>query len=185
MPSASLTHWQADRLPRLRSADSHAAAVAASPPDPFLADELLRGLVVLTSAHFQGYCRDLYTEAAAVVASKTRPSLRAVVQRQFTSSIALNYGNPNLANIRADFDRFGFALDLAADPANAVRLQHLAELNRWRNIYAHAGQLPTTPPPTPATARGWIGSCDGLAVSLDRLVYNELRKLLRRKPWPP
>lgn len=185
MPSASLTYWRADRLPRLRSADAHAAAVAAGPPDPFLADELLRGLVVLTSAHFQGYCRDLYTEAAQIVTSKVRPGLQLAVQNQFVSSFALDHGNPTLANIRKDFGRFRFALDFAADPANALRLQHLAELNQWRNIFAHAGQLPPSGPPTPAAARVWIGSCDGLAAALDRLVYTELRKLLRRAPWPP
>lgn len=185
MPSASLTHWRADRLPRLRAADAHAAAVAASPPDQFLADDLLRGLVVNLSAQFQGFCRDLYTEAAAVIASKTRPSLRAVVQRQFVSSIALGHGNPTLANLRSDFHRYGFTLDLTADPSSAVRLQHLAELNRWRNLIAHSGQLPPAGQPAPAAVRDWIDSCDGLAVVLDRFAYTELRRLLRRQPWPP
>lgn len=185
MPSASLTHWTADRLTRLRSVDAHAAAVAAAPSDPYLADELLRGLVVLASAHFQGFCRDLYTEAVGVVVSKVRPGLRFAVQNQFTSAYALGHGNPTLANIRADFGRFGFTLDFAADPANGLRLQHLAELNRWRNIVAHGADLPPGGLPTPATVRGWVGSCDGLATALDRLVYNALRKLLRRVPWPP
>lgn len=185
MPSASLIHWTADRLPRLRSADAYAAAVAAAPSDPFLADELLRGLVVLASAHFQGFCRDLYREAAQVVGRKVRPSLRFTLQTQFTSSYALGRGNPTLANIRDDFGRFGFTLPFAADPANALRLQRLAELNRWRNIVAHGEDLPPGGLPTPAAVRGWSGSCDGLATALDRLVYNALRKLLRRAPWPP
>lgn len=186
MPSASLTHWRADRLPRLREVEAQtAAAVALRPPNPRLADELLRGLVVLLSAHLQGFCRDLDSEAADVVVSKVRPSLQPPTQRQLASAIALRHGNPNLANIRADFDRFGFALDFAAEPANAPRLQHLADLNRWRNLFAHAAQLPPAGPPPLATVRDWIDSCDGLAASLDGLVYNELRRLLRRKPWPP
>jgi len=32
-----------------------------SPPNPPLEDENLRRLIMLLSAHFQGYCRDLYT----------------------------------------------------------------------------------------------------------------------------
>ncbi|MBX9583735.1 MAG: hypothetical protein K2X87_25820 [Gemmataceae bacterium] len=184
MPSASLTHWTADRLPRLRAVEAQcAASLAATPPNPLLADENLRGLVVLLSAHVQGFCRDLYTEAAEVVVSKVRPSLQARVRNQFLSAFALDYGNPTLANIRKGFGRFGFALDFATDPANAVRLQHLAELNRWRNLIAHAAPLPPTGLPGLAAVRGWLASCDGLAAALDRLVYNELRKLLRRKPW--
>jgi hypothetical protein len=38
--------------------------------------------------------------------------------------------------------RFGFTLDLAADPANLPRVQHLAALNRWRNVAAHQGTTP-------------------------------------------
>lgn len=56
--------------------------------------------------------------------------------------------NPNLQNLRAEFERFGFILDLAtADPANPTRLDDLAELNRWRNVAAHHGSIPTGAPP--------------------------------------
>jgi 5-formaminoimidazole-4-carboxamide-1-beta-D-ribofuranosyl 5'-monophosphate synthetase len=46
-------------------------------------------------------------------------------------------GNPNIDNIAKDFDRFGFDLraEINADPANAIRQQHLATLNlsaTWR-----------------------------------------------------
>ena len=57
-------------------------------------------------------------------------------------------------------------------------------MNAWRNIAAHQG--------TPSAAAGplafplvqdWRNSCDGLATSLDGILYNELRKILRRAPW--
>jgi hypothetical protein len=156
------------------------------PPNPRLAEENLRGYIVLLSAHFQGFCRDLYTESAQVVVSKVRATLQPLFQAQFTTNSALDRGNPNLHNLRKDFDRFGFALNLGtADPANPLRLQHLAELNDWRNIVAHQGTVPPGGLPTISTVQNWQVSCDGLATSLDGIMYNQLRRLLRREPWPP
>lgn len=188
MPSASLTHWTADRLPRLGDLDGQSAAsFAAVPPNPRLADENLRGYAVHLSAHFQGFCRDLYTEAADVVVSKVRMSLREVFWAQFDAGRRLDHGNPTLANLEADFNRFGLQLRpaLHADPANALRLNHLALLNTWRNIAAHqAAPPPGLGPLTLPALRAWRGSADGLATALDRIVYNRLRTLLRRPPWP-
>ena len=48
MPSTALRHWQTDRLPRLAELDAQcAAALGLVPPNPRLADENLRGYVVL------------------------------------------------------------------------------------------------------------------------------------------
>jgi len=144
MPSTALLNWQNDRQPRLTHIDTQcAASLALAPPNPQLVEENLRGYVVLLCAHFQGFCRELYREASQIIVSKARPSLQAVFQRQFVAQLKLDHGNPNLSNIREDFERFDFPLDLAAvDPSNAVRLHHLAELNRWRNIAAHHKTIP-------------------------------------------
>src|SRR3954468_10292259 len=120
MPSASLQRWQTDRMPRLTEVDSqYAASLVLAPPQPNLVEENLRGYVMLLSAHFQGFCRDLYTECALIVVSKVRTSLRVLFQSQFTAHRALDHGNPNIKKVREDFERFGFLLDLpAADAAN-------------------------------------------------------------------
>jgi hypothetical protein len=134
--------------------------------------------------HFQGFCRDLYTEAAVVIASKVRPSLRLLIQNQFTANRQLDRGNPSLRNLKEDFNRFGFTLDLTVDPANPPRLADLSALNEWRNVAAHQGT--TVPARTPLdlpSLRAWRASCDGLATSLDAILYNQLRKILRRAPW--
>jgi hypothetical protein len=187
MPSASLSHWRTARMPNMQAIDAQCAAtLALAPPNLRLTEENLRGYIVLLSAHFQGFCRDLYTESAQFVASKVRPTLQALVQGQFTAHRALDHGNPNHHNLRKDFGRFGFALNLAAaDPANPVRLQHLSEMNEWRNVVAHYGVVPPVGLPSVADLRVWRASCDGLAASLDRIMYNALRRLLRRQPWPP
>ena len=57
-----------------------------------------------------------------------------LVQAQFTAHRKLDHGNPNLHNLRQDFERFDFVLDLAADPVNPARLMDLGMLNRWRNV---------------------------------------------------
>jgi hypothetical protein len=175
-------------MPRLAEVDSQcSAALALVPPRPNLADENLRAFVLLLSAHFQGFCRDLYTECAVIVVAKVRPSLRALLQRQLTANRALDHGNPNVKNIRDDFERFDFHLDLAAaDPANPARITHLGELNRWRNIAAHHGTAPTgLAPLTLPAIQAWQSACNGLAVSLDLIMYNQLRRTLRRAPWVP
>jgi hypothetical protein len=187
MPSASLMLWQGSRLPCLVELEAQAAATAAlAPPNPRLAEENLRGWVVLMSAHFQGFCRDLHTEVAVALSARVRKSLAVMVQRSFTTNTALARGNPTLANLKSDFDRYGLALDLAAaDPANHVRLRRLGQLNVCRNIAAHQAPVPPPGLPTVAEVRDWQAACDGLTMSLDRVVYNHLRKLLRRAPWPP
>ena len=139
-----------------------------------------------SAPHFQGFCRDLHAESALSISTRVRRSLRPIVQAQFTSNLALDHGNPNLQNLRKDFERFRFRLDLTSpDPRNPARVQDLSELNRWRNIVAHHGTVPPTGLPSSADLHDWTDSCDGLAVSLDGIMYNELRRILRRAPWVP
>jgi hypothetical protein len=185
MPYTSLIQWQTNRMPRLQQVELQCAAVLAAPaPNPDLLDENLRGYVLLLSAHFQGYCRDLHTEAAQVIASKLRTSLQALIQSQFKTHRRLDQGNPTVENLKADFDRFGHSLNLSADPANVPRLADLAAMNKWRNIAAHQGTpLPASIPFHLPALQSWRNSCDGLAISLDGIVYNILRANLRRKPW--
>jgi hypothetical protein len=187
MPSVSLQHWQNDRMPRLTQIDAQcAASLATVPPNIHLIEENLRGYVVLLSAHFQGFCRDLYTEAAQLVVSRVSPRLRTLTLAQFIAHCVLDHGNPNIDNLAKDFDRFGFDLrtEINMDPANAARRQHLAALNQWRNVAAHQRtRLPVGGSLTLVALQSWRSSCDGLATSLDGVVYNQLRSILRRKPW--
>jgi len=175
-------------MPNLDEVDAQCTAtLALAPPNPRLFDENLRGYVLLLSAHFQGFCRDLYTECSQIIVSKVRPTLQVLMQDQFTAHRALEHGNPNVKNIREDFERFGFTLDLgAAGAAGPLHVTHLGELNKWRNIAAHHG-LPTAAagPLTLPRLQAWRASCDDLATSLDQIMYNRLRAVLRREPWAP
>ena len=114
------------------------------------------------------------------------PSIRILFQQQFTAGRKLDTGNPNLENIRKDFERFGFVLDLgAADPTNPPRITHLGKLNKLRNVAAHHGHVPPGGIPDLPTIRGWRISCEGLATSLDGVMYNQLRTVLKKRPWKP
>src|SRR5437773_10310527 len=101
MPSASLLHWQNDRMSRLAEVDAQcAASLALVPPPPNLVEENLRGYVLLLSAHFQGFCRNLYTECAQIIVSRVRATLQVLIQAQFTAHRRLDHGNPNVKNLR-------------------------------------------------------------------------------------
>jgi hypothetical protein len=187
MPSASLLGWLSNRMLGLNEIETQcAASQALTPSNPRLLEENLRGYIMLLSAHFQGFCRDLYTESAMITALRVRATLRVLIQDQFTAHRALDHGNPNPQNVKKDFERFGFTLNLAdADPGNPARLRHLAELNKWRNVAAHYGLVPSAGLPSLTDLHDWRNSCDGLATSLDAIMYNQLLRILRRAPWTP
>ena len=188
MPSAALVDWQTVRKNKLDGVDAHCAALFAVVPPPPMAEESLQGYAMLLSGHFQGFCRALYTECAQAFAAVVPAALKPTVQTQFTAGLVLNTGNPVVKNIRDDFDRFGLTLDLvAADQANAIRITQLGHLNHWRN---HAAHQKTTPPPLGvpqvlllADVRAWRAACDGIAASLDGIMYNHLQAVLGKAPW--
>lgn len=189
MPSAALTRWQNDRMLRLNEVDSHCAAVVALvPPNPMFLDETLRGFVLHLSAHFQGFCRNPYTECSQIWISAIAVGLKATAQAQFSAQLALEKGNPSHDNIKRDFNRFGFLLDLqSAHPLGPHRVTELGHLNDWRNKAAHQGThvLEGGVPPalTLPIVRGWRASCDGLATSLDGIMHAELLRIMGVAPW--
>lgn len=189
MPSASLTRWQNDRMPRLAEVEAHCAAVLTLvPPNPTFLDETLRGFVLHLSAHFQGFCRDLYTECAQIWIAAIPVGFQATAQAQFFAQLALEKGNPTYDNIKRDFNRFGFPFNLlSAHSTSPQRITDLGHLNDWRNKAAHQSTQPlgggvpialTLP-----LVRSWRTSCDGLAASLDAIMYAELLAILGISPW--
>ena len=71
MPSASLRYWLSDRVLGLKEIETQCAASQAhAPPNPRLWEENTAGYMVLLSAHYQGFCRDLYSESAQIIVSR-------------------------------------------------------------------------------------------------------------------
>ena len=60
-------------------------------------------------------------------------------------------------------------------------------LNDGRNKAAHQGTQPlgggVPAVLTLPIVQGWRASCDGLAVSLDRIMYAELLRIMGAAPW--
>lgn len=189
MPSAAFSRWQNDRMLRRNEVDAHCAAVLALvPPNPMFLDETLRGFVLHLSAHFQGFCRDLYTECSQIWISAIPPGLHATAQAQFAAHLAPEKGNPSHDNVKRDFNHFGFQLDLqAANAMGPQRVTDLGHLNDWRNKAAHQGTQPlgggVPAALTLAIVQGWRASCDGLAVSLDDNMGAELLRIMGVAPW--
>jgi hypothetical protein len=188
MPSIALTTWQTDRLARVLEIETQCAMSAALvPPNPRLTDENLRGFVMLLSAHFQGFCRDLNTECAQALAAAAPVGMRIAVQNQCMAGRELDGANPRYATLRIDFNRFGLDLTtmLNMDPLNPPRITSLDHLIAWRNYAAHHKVIPppTGGPFTLATVVGWRDACHGLAVELDRIMYNQLMHLTGAPPW--
>jgi hypothetical protein len=51
-------------------------------------------------------------------------------------------------------------------------------------VSGHQGTIPAgVPSLSLPLLQSCRSSCDGLATSLDGIMYNEMRRLLRRRPW--
>jgi hypothetical protein len=131
MPSQALLVWQNDRMPRLDEIDIQCATTFGVVPPARLADENLRGYVMLLCAHFQGFCRDLCTECMQIVTASVPLAMQFLIQSQCVAGRELERANPRYETLRKDFNRFGFELStaLAASAANATRITHLGHLN--------------------------------------------------------
>ena len=102
--------------------------------------------------------------------------------------LAIEKGSPSYDNIKRDFNRFGFLLNLqAAHPAGPKLVTDLGHLNDWRNKAAHQGTQPlgsgVPAALTLALVQGWKASCDDLASLLDGIMYAELLGMLGVAPW--
>lgn len=190
MPSWSLREWQGSRAAVLAAYEAECVAMLSrQPPDPALAETIIRGGVVLLSANFQGYCRDLYTECAlAVLASVIPGPVQAMFIRQCMARRELDGSNARYENVRSDFERFGLDLPTelkARAPLIAAIVTDLGHLNQWRNHVAHDNPTPPAHggPLTLAVVQAWRASCETFAVTLDAVMYDHLKVLMGNAPW--
>lgn len=185
MSSASLQRWQSVSMIRLAHIEAQCIATTTlAPPNPELAEENLRAFVLLLSSHFQGFCRELYTECTQVFAISLSAAMQPTIQAQFSAELKVNGLNPTAENIRKDFERFAFQINFDADPKNAPRITQLGHLNKWRKSIAHHSVTPPAgiPALTFANVQGWKSSCDGLAIWLNSIMFTELSRILGAPP---
>ncbi len=187
MPSNSLRLWRTARCRQLDTVEAAHTSVGGTAPGRRHATlQLNYSYALLLSAHFQGFCRDLHTEAATLLADRLNASFSRTLRELFLVGRKLDTGNPNPGNLGSDFNRFG--LDFwgkvnTLSPATAVRRQRLEELNSWRNAIAHQDFSRVTGSLRLAQVRRWRASCERLAVSFDRVLTSYLHRETGSAPW--
>ena len=145
----------------------------------------------MVSSHFQGFCRDLHSEGIDFLARHAgTPMLSSALRYSLSVGRLLDRGNANPANLRSDFNRFGgdfwAAMDLA-DARTVARRGLLESLNLWRNAIAHQDFAPARLGGRTSLAltdaRRWRRACNGLAVTSDVVMRDQLRALVGVAPW--
>jgi hypothetical protein len=192
MPSRALQVWQGASATALDEIENAHRAVGGPRPGRRVATlRLTQGYVLLLSAQFQRFCRDLHSESFAWILNQQtiRPGVDTTLLAVLTSGRALDRGNPTADNILRDFRPIcpAFWSDVAQHKRhNAARRKKLELLNEWRNAIAHHDFTK----PNASSERIWLKSvqswrraCSGLAISFDAVVGASLARLVGQRPW--
>lgn len=147
---------------------------------------------VLLASQFQGFCRDLHTEAVfLLVAVIPHPGFRYTTRQDFLWNRQLDSKNANQGTIGGDFGRLGVQnLWGQVDTVfanNHLRRRWLDELNTWRNAIAHQlfdpAFLGGTTVLQLARVRRRRRGCDRLARSMDRVLRTYIQSVTGGYPW--
>jgi hypothetical protein len=188
VPSRALDRWNDDAQAALDEIeDAHRAVGGAGRGRRYATLQVNHAYVTLLSSQFQGFCRDLHTEAVAVVVgSLAPPVLGPLVQNLFVQGRKLDHGNPNPGNLGSDFGKLGMAFwptVNALDHRNTARQAALETLNTWRNAIAHQDWSDVGPGLQLKEVRAWRATCRGLATDFDSAVEAYLVGLVGKAPW--
>jgi hypothetical protein len=135
MPSRSLLRW---RGPRARELDeiaaAHAAIGGAGPGRRYATQQINHAYLVLLASQFQGFCRDLHSEAVDyLVGPLPATDLRTGMLRgRLIEGRQLDSRNANPGTIGSDFARLRmdfWVLVANRHPRNAERQAALEDLN--------------------------------------------------------
>lgn len=192
MPSRSLKIWHAASRRVLDEIEAaHQAVVGRGGHRRFAAQQITQAYVLLLSAQFQRYCRDLHSECAEhLIASTTSAHVFPLFRARFVQGRKLDAGNPNPGNIGADFAHLG--IDIWSElqmrgKHNIVRQKKLQALCDWRNAVAHHDfrkpVLRGRSELSLSEVRGWRAACNALAVDLDRAMAAYLTRETNVAPW--
>jgi len=149
MRSRSLLRWRTDRMAQLdQIANAHASVEGSGPGRRYATQQVNHAYAMLLASQFQGFCRDLHSEAADVMGRSVRPNaLRPLFVQRLTADRQLDRGNAQPGSIGADFGRF-FASKFwdevdHVDQAERVAQRHRAPgLRPGRKSGAAAGASP-------------------------------------------
>jgi hypothetical protein len=191
MPSQSLTRWNGERAEALDEIESaHAMVGGTERGRRYATQQINYSYAALLSGHFQGFCRDLHSEAVDHIVAIVPAQLQGFLRVELIWNRSLGRGNPHPGAIGSDFNRLGidFWTEVyALDARNERRRELLQELIDWRNAIAHQDFDPVARGGNTslqlARVRGWRSAIGALARAFDQAVYNYLHALLGGGPW--
>jgi hypothetical protein len=193
MASRSFNLWNADRRAALdQIAAAHAAVGGAGRGRRYATHQINQAYAMLLSSQFQGFCRDLHSEAVDHICGPVTAgdSRMLLLRRRLTTGRKLDVGNPNPANLGADFGFFDLQLWpalFAHDRANNSRNRDLGTLNEWRNAIAHQNfdpaKLGGRTVVRLSDVRFWRRTCEDLAADMDFVVGAHVATITGSNPW--
>ena len=191
MPSVSYRLWVTVRAARLAAVERAHTTIHGTGPGRREATRLLNhAYAVLLAAEFQGYCRELHTEAVTHFAATLPLTQRGMIAGLFTANRQLDRGNASPATLGSDFARFGMkwwpAVDHLEPDGPALRAE-VEQLNAWRNAVAHndfdPARLGGTIRLKLGMVRRWRATCRRLARVFDRVLADRLLVVTGTPPW--
>jgi hypothetical protein len=191
VPSVSFQNWSTVRAAALDAVErAHTAIRRTGPGRREAVRQLNHAYAVLLAAEFQGFCRELHTEAVEAFVANLPPAQRTIIKSELTWNRQLDRGNATPATLGSDFGRLGLdwrdMIDSAVTTGPILR-QRLEELNLWRNAVAHhdfnAARLGGTMPMRLTRIRRWRISCHRLAIVTDRVLADHLLRVTGSRPW--
>jgi hypothetical protein len=190
MSSVALRNWRSTAQAALDEIEAAHEAVGGSGRGRRYATlQMNHAYAMLLSSQFQGFCRDLHTEAVDELAKAATPvGLQPVLYVVMMQGRKLDQGNPNAGNLGSDYSRLGMQFWTqvgAVDSRRDARQQALDELATWRNAIAHQdwSKVGNSPKLQIQQVRAWRRNCAALARAFDKAVGQHLAVLVGRAPW--
>jgi len=191
MPSVSLTNWRTTRRAALDAVEAaHTTVHGTGAGRREATRQINHGYAVLLAAEFQGFCRELHTEAVRYLVAAVPIEMQVIVGRALTLNRQLDLGNANPATLGSDFGRLGVVWWQSVDQVEASgpdMRDELEKLNAWRNAVAHndfdSKKLGGTILLTLSMVRGWRKVCNQLAGVFDQVLGDHIATCTKVRAW--
>lgn len=188
MPSTALRKWKTVRSARLDEIQAAHASLR-GPGSRSTIQQLNYAYALLLASEFQGFCRDLHSEAAdRIVATLTKdPQIDVLLKELLTNGRLLDKGNANPSSLGSDFGRLQLQLWPQLDArhrSTGRKRAKLEELNAWRNAIAHHDfRRLARVNLRLAEVQSFRAACNALGAALDEVVGAHLTLLVGLRPW--
>lgn len=198
MPSTAFQTWATERLGRLdQLAGAHTLVSRPAPGKRVRAEAVNWSLVVILSAEFQGYFRDLHAESAEHVAGRVAAGNQAyftLLRNGLTAERGLDAANPRHDIVKDSFIRLGVLdlwkdIDVLVPRSSPLWRKQLVRLNMARNGVAHNDTEKLAKlehdgfPLHLRTIRSWRAACEGIVRNADKVVGRRLAQTTGARPW--